>query len=144
MATVREILARKGSEVLTVAPDSTVLEAAQLMNARGIGAVPVTEAGALVGIFTERDLMRRVVAETRPPESTSIREVMTPDPLTARPETTVEDCGALMTARRIRHLPVLGPSGLIGIITIGDLLAFQVSEQAATIAHLNSYVYDVR
>jgi len=144
MATVREILARKGSEVLTVAPESTVLEAAQLMNTRGIGAVPVTEAGVLVGIFTERDLMRRVVAETLPPESTSIRQVMTPDPLTARPETTVEDCGALMTARRIRHLPVLGPSGLIGIITIGDLLAFQVSEQAATIAHLNSYVYDVR
>lgn len=144
MATVREILARKGSEVLTVAPESTVLEAAQLMNARGIGAVPVLELGALIGIFTERDLMRRVVAETLPPESTPIRQVMTPDPLTARPETTVEDCGALMTARRIRHLPVLGPGGLIGIVTIGDLLAFQVSEQAATIAHLNSYVYDVR
>lgn len=144
MATVREILARKGSEVLTVAPDSTVLEAAQLMNARGIGAVPVIEFGALVGIFTERDLMRRVVAETVPPDTTRIRQVMTPDPLTARPETTVEECGALMTARRIRHLPVLGPGGLIGIITIGDLLAFQVAEQAATIAQLNSYVYDVR
>lgn len=144
MATVREILARKGSEVLTVAPESTVLEAAQLMNARGIGAVPVMELGALIGIFTERDLMRRVVAEILPPESTRIRQVMTPDPLTARPETTIEDCGALMTARRIRHLPVLGPGGLIGIITIGDLLAFQVAEQAATIAHLNSYVYDVR
>jgi len=144
MATVREILARKGSEVLTVAPESSVLEAAQLMNTRGIGAVPVLEAGALVGIFTERDLMRRVVAETLPPGTTLIRQVMTPDPLTARPETTVEDCGALMTARRIRHLPVLGPGGLIGIITIGDLLAFQVAEQATTIAHLNSYVYDVR
>jgi CBS domain-containing protein len=144
MATVREILARKGSEVLTVAPDSTVLEAAQLMNARGIGAVPVIEFGALVGIFTERDLMRRVVAETLPPETTRIRQVMTPEPLTARPETTVDDCGALMTARRIRHLPVLGPGGLIGIITIGDLLAFQVAEQAVTIAQLNSYVYDVR
>jgi CBS domain-containing protein len=144
MATVREILARKGSEVLTVAPDSTVLEAAQLMNTRGIGAVPVIEDGALVGIFTERDLMRRVVAETRSPEATRIRLVMTPDPLTARPETTVDECGTLMTTRRIRHLPVLGPGGLIGIITIGDLLAFQVAEQAATIAQLNSYVYDVR
>lgn len=144
MATVREILARKGSEVLTVSPDSTVLEAAQLMNTRGIGAVPVIEVGALVGIFTERDLMRRVVAETLPPETTRILQVMTPDPLTARPETTIEECGALMTARRIRHLPVLGQGGLIGIITIGDLLAFQIAEQAATIAQLNSYVYDVR
>jgi CBS domain-containing protein len=144
MATVREILARKGSEVVTAAPESTVLEAAQLMNARGIGAVPVMEYGALVGIFTERDLMRRVVAEGLDPRATRVRQVMTGEPLTARPETTVEDCGALMTARRIRHLPVLGTGGLVGIVTIGDLLAFQVADQAVTIAQLNSYVYDVR
>jgi CBS domain-containing protein len=144
MATVKELLARKGSEVVTAAPESTVLEAAQLMNTRGIGAVPVIEYGALVGIFTERDLMRRVVAEGLDPRVTRIRQVMTADPLTAKPETTVENCGALMTTRRIRHLPVLGPGGLVGIITIGDLLAWQVADQADTIAQLNSYVYDVR
>lgn len=144
MATVREILARKGTEVVTAAPDTPVLEAAQLMNARGIGAVPVMAEDRLVGIFTERDLMRRVVAEGRDPRTTLIREVMTPEPLTATPETTVDDCGALMTARRIRHLPVLSPGGLSGIVTIGDLLAFQIAEQASTIAQLNSYVYDVR
>lgn len=144
MATVREILARKGTEVVTAAPDTPVLEAAQLMNARGIGAVPVMAEDRLVGIFTERDLMRRVVAEGRDPRTTLIREVMTPEPLTATPETTVDDCGALMTARRIRHLPVLSPGGLSGIVTIGDLLAFQIAEQANTIAQLNSYVYDVR
>ena len=144
MATVREILARKGPEVVTAVPDSTVMEAAQLMNARGIGAVPVVESGALIGIFTERDLMRRVVAEGLDPREVRLRQVMTPDPLTARVETPVTECGALMTARRIRHLPVLGPAGLIGIVTIGDLMAFQVADQADTIAQLNSYVYDVR
>jgi CBS domain-containing protein len=144
MATVREILARKGPEVVTAAPEGTVLEAAQLMNARGIGALPVMEEGSLVGIFTERDLMRRVVAEGLDPRSTSVRQVMTAAPLTATVETSVDECGALMTARRIRHLPVLGPAGLVGIVTIGDLLAFQLADQAATIAQLNSYVYDVR
>jgi IMP dehydrogenase len=69
---------------------------------------------------------------------------MTAAPLTATVETSVDECGALMTARRIRHLPVLGPAGLVGIVTIGDLLAFQLADQAATIAQLNSYVYDVR
>jgi CBS domain-containing protein len=144
MITVREILARKGPNVVTATPEITVLEAAQLMNARGIGALPVMENGGLVGIFTERDLMRRVVAEGLDPQSTRVRQVMTGEPLTATPETSVDECGALMTARRIRHLPVMGPAGLAGIVTIGDLLAFQVAEQAVTIAQLNSYVYDVR
>jgi CBS domain-containing protein len=144
MATVREILARKGSDVVTATPENSVLEAAQLMNARGIGAVLVMEEGSLVGIFTERDLMRRVVADGRDPQTTRIREVMTAQPLTTTVAASADECGALMTARRIRHLPVLGPAGLVGIVTIGDLLAFRVADQADTIAHLNSYVYDVR
>jgi CBS domain-containing protein len=144
MATVREILARKGSRVVTASPTATILEAAQLMNARGIGAVLVLEAGALQGIFTERDLMRRVVAERRDPATTAVRDVMTTDIVIARPEMPIEECASLMTSRRIRHLPVLGPEGLDGIITIGDLMAWQVADQAVTIAHLNSYVYDNR
>jgi CBS domain-containing protein len=144
MATVREILARKGPDVVTADPESSVLEAAQLMNARGIGALPVMRDGALVGIFTERDLMRRVVADGLDPQTTLVGQVMTPQPLTATAETSVDDCGALMTARRIRHLPVLAAGGLVGIVTIGDLLAFQIADQAVTIAQLNSYVYDVR
>jgi CBS domain-containing protein len=144
MPVVRDILARKGTETVTVSPDLTVLEAAQLMNARGIGAVLVTEGGALVGIFTERDVMRRVVAEQRDPARTAIGEVMTRHLVTTRAEVAVEECASQMTARRIRHLPVVGDAGLAGVITIGDLLAWQVAEQALTIAQLNSFVYDNR
>ncbi|HEY7682214.1 MAG TPA: CBS domain-containing protein [Gemmatimonadales bacterium] len=144
MATVRDILTRKGPAVVTVAPASTVLEAAQLMNARGIGAVLVLEGASLLGIFTERDVMRRVVASQRDPSTTTVGEVMTPAPMTTRLEAPLEECATLMTTRRIRHLPVIGPDGLAGIVTTGDLMAFQVADQAITIAQLNSYVYDNR
>lgn len=144
MPSVRDILARKGTEVVTAAPDITVLDAAKLMNTRTIGALAIVEEEQLVGIFTERDIMRRVVAESRDPATTTVREVMTTRPLTTTVEATTEECGALMTAQRIRHLPVAGPNGLAGMVTIGDLLAFQLAEQAVTIAQLNSYVYDVR
>jgi len=144
MATVREILARKGPAVVTVTATTTVLDAARLMNERGIGAVVVLERGTPCGIFTERDLMRRVVAERRDPAATEVRQVLTPELITTSEEMAVEECAALMTNRRVRHLPVLGPDGLAGIVTIGDLLAWQVSEQASTIAHLSSYLYDNR
>jgi len=144
MPAVRDILARKGVETVTVAPTVTVLEAAQIMNARGIGAVLVLAEGELVGIFTERDLMRRVVAEQRDPSSTPVADVMTRHLVTTRADITVEECASQMTTRRIRHLPVIGEAGLAGVITIGDLLAWQVAEQAVTIAQLNSFVYDNR
>ena len=144
MATVREILARKGSEVVTAGPEQTVLEAAHLMNTRGIGALLVVEGGETIGIFTERDVMRRVVAAQKDPASTRIREVMTPAPVATATETTIDECAELMTVRRIRHLPVMRGGQLTGIVTIGDLLAWQLAEQASTIAHLNSYVYDNR
>ena len=144
MPTVRDILARKGTLVVTTTADVTVLEAARLMNQRGIGAVVVMERDALHGIFTERDLMVRVVAERRDPSSTTVGEVMTRRLVTARAETTVEECATLMTQHRIRHLPVLGPTGLAGVVTIGDLLAYQLAEQEMTISQLNSYLYDVR
>ncbi len=88
--------------------------------------------------------MRRVVAAEGKPGVIPVREVMSTGLTTTTPASTVEECAALMTARRIRHLPVLGPTGLAGVITIGDLLAYQVSEQALTIAQLNSYLYDTR
>ena len=144
MPTVRDLLARKGSAVVTVTSDQTVLEAAQLMNARGIGAVLVTEGERLTGIFTERDVMRRVVAEQRDPSTVTLFDVMTTRLVTTRPEVSVEECAALMTSQRIRHLPVLQNETLAGVVTIGDIMAYQVAEQASTIAQLNSYVFDVR
>lgn len=144
MATVRDILARKGSEVVTAAPEQTVLEAAQLMNNRGIGAVVVTDKEGIRGIFTERDVLRRIVAEAREPSSTRLQDVMTTSLVTTAAEMTVDECAELMTRRRIRHLPVIREGKLAGVVTIGDLLAYQLAEQATTIAHLNSYVYDNR
>ena len=144
MATVRDILNRKGAAVIAIPPATTVLDAAQLMNDRGIGAVLVTDGTTLAGIFTERDVMRRVVATRRDPATTPVSQVMTASLVTTTSTATVDECASLMTARRIRHLPVLDGETLAGVVTIGDLMAFQVDEQASTIAQLNSYVYDNR
>ncbi len=144
MPHVRDILARKGTHVVTATADSTVLDAARLMNQRGIGAVVVMDGAALGGIFTERDLMVRVVAERRDPATTLVGEVMSRKLVTARAETTVEECATLMTRHRIRHLPVLDDTTLAGVVTIGDLLVSQLAEQEMTISQLNSYLYDVR
>jgi len=144
MDMVRDLLARKGTDIVAVAPGTTVLEAARLMNGRGTGSVLVLEGKKLIGIFTERDVLRRVVAEQRDPSTTAVREVMTTSLITCKPETPVEECAGVMTQRRIRHLPVLGPDGLCGLVTSGDVLAFQFAEQEATLKHLSNYFYDVR
>lgn len=144
MASVRDILARKGSDVITMAPGDSVLDAARTMNREGIGGVLVSDAGVLRGIFTERDVLRRVVAEGRDPAATALREVMTTALVTCGPDTGVDTCAAVMTERRLRHLPVVDDRGLCGLVTIGDLLAFQVGDQQATIEELHRYVFDVR
>ena len=145
MATLRDILARKGGAVIAVRPADTVLHAATLMNEEGIGGLLVLDpAGEPVGIFTERDVLRRVVAPGRDPAATRVGEVMSAPVTTGPPDLTVDECAALMTQRRIRHLPVRDGAGLVGIVTIGDILAYQVGEQQATIAQMTSYLYDVR
>jgi CBS domain-containing protein len=144
MPTVQDILARKGSDVISVKPGETVLNAAQLMSERGIGGLVVTEGGRLVGIFTERDILRRVVAPCRDAAATKVSEVMTTPVTACSPETPVEECAAMMTGKRIRHLPVLNDRGLAGMITIGDVLAFQVREQQATIDYMHHFMFDLR
>jgi CBS domain-containing protein len=144
MAAVRDLLARKSGDIVTVSGDTTVLDASILMVERGIGGVMVTESGHLAGIFTERDVLRRVVAVQRDPASTLVQDVMTTPVLTVTADTPLEECRAVMTDRRIRHLPVLGQTGLIGLVSAGDVLAFEVAERQATIQHLESYVYYVR
>src|SRR5437773_9219222 len=107
MAAVRERLAAKGSDVITIAPSETVLRAAELMNDRGIGGLVVAERGRPVGIFTERDILRRVVAQQRDPTTTRVADAMTSPVIACAPETSVEECAAMMTAKRIRHLPIV-------------------------------------
>ena len=144
MATLRDILARKGHDVIAVGPADTVLHAANLMNEKGIGGLLVMEAGGGVGIFTERDVLRRVVGRGRDPATTPVAEVMSVPVTVCEPDLSLDDSAALMTARRIRHLPVREGGQLIGVVTIGDLLAYQVGEQSATIAQMTSYLYDLR
>jgi CBS domain-containing protein len=144
MATVRDILDRKGREVVSVSSADSVLVAAQRMNDRGIGGVVVTEQDRMVGIFTERDVLRRVVAEQRDPARTAVRDVMTAPVLRCRTDARLEDCRGLMIERRIRHLPVVEEDQLCGIVTSGDLMAHQVREQQDQIEFLNSYVFDLR
>jgi CBS domain-containing protein len=145
MAVVRDLLNRKGTSIVSIAPTATVLEAARLMNDRSVGGVlVVNDAGSLLGIFTERDILRRVVAAGLPPDSTKVSDVFTPDVVTTTPDMSVDECGAIMSSRRVRHLPVVDANGLHGVVTIGDLLAHRVSEHETTIQHLNSYVFDMR
>ena len=144
MATVRDLLARKSGDVISIAPSDTVLTAAQVMNQHGIGGLVVMDDGTLIGVFTERDILRRVVVAGRSPADTPVREVMTFPVMTCLPETSVEECAAIMSGKRIRHLPVTDERGVVGLVTSGDLLAFQVAEQTATIQYLNSYMFDVR
>lgn len=144
MATVETILARKGAHVLVVDPDTTVLRAAMLMNEHGTGSVLVAEHDRLAGIFTERDLMRRVVAVQLDPAATMLRQVMTTALVSCTPDASTGDCGALMSERRIRHLPVLAGDRIVGMITTGDLLAHELAEKEAAIQQLESFVFYVR
>jgi CBS domain-containing protein len=144
MATLRDILAQKGREVISVHPADTVLRAANLMNERNIGGVVVLDDGQLAGIFTERDVLRRVVAQGRDPATTPVRAVMSSPVITCRPDLSIDECAALMTTRRVRHLPIRDRDELVGLVTIRDILAYQVGEQQATIAQMNSYLFDLR
>jgi CBS domain-containing protein len=144
MSTVRDLLSRKGTSVISVAPDQTVLDAAHIMNDKGIGGVVVMQGSKLVGIFTERDIMRRVVAATKDPATTLVRDVMTADPMTITAEIQIAVCRAMMSARRIRHLPVVNDGTLVGVVTSGDILAFEVALAEAQIEQLEKYVFDVR
>jgi CBS domain-containing protein len=144
MSTVRDLLARKGTNVIAVTPDQTVLEAAHLMNEKGIGGVVVMRGRALVGIFTERDVMRRVVAATRDPATTLVGDVMTADCMTITADVQIAVCRAMMSSKRVRHFPVMHEDGLVGMVTSGDILAFEVSQAEAQIEQLEKYVFDVR
>jgi len=142
MAAVQEILAKKGSQVLTVSKDATVLEAALIMNEGRVGALVVLEGGQIAGMFSERDVLRRVVGERRDPASTLVSAVMSEEVACCRPDTTVEEARVAMKDRRIRHLPVVDDAGgLLGLVSIGDLNAFEASSQEQTIHLLHEYLY---
>src|SRR5512134_1756328 len=121
MKTVSQLLQTKGNEVWSIGPDALVIEALKLMAEKGIGALVVLDAGRVVGILSERDYARKVSLQGKSSKTTLVREIMTEKVVYVRPDQTVEDCMALMTNKRIRHLPVLDDNQLAGVISIGDV-----------------------
>jgi len=141
MPKAQSILDRKGTGVATIDRDKTVLAAAVLMNQQRIGAVVVTSGEHVVGIFTERDILNRVVAAGKDPAATPVGAVMTAPMACCRRDTRLVECKTTMTIKRIRHLPVVEDGKLYGIISVGDILACEVAEQQSTIEYLHEYLY---
>ncbi len=144
MPNAQSILDKKGADVATVERKTTVLDAAKTMNQRRIGAVVVRDGDRVVGIFTERDILNRVVAAGKDPKTTPVGEVMTSPMACCRRDTSLAGCKSVMGQKRIRHLPVVEDGKLYGMISVGDILASEVSDQQATIEYLHEYLYGHR
>lgn len=140
MVTIRQLLNSKGGDVWSVSPDTSVYEAIQIMADKGVGALVVLDNDKLVGIISERDYARKVVLKERASKETRIEEIMTREVVYALPKQTVEECLAVMTDKRIRHLPVLEGDELVGIVSIGDLVKSVIAEQQHVIEQLEHYI----
>jgi CBS domain-containing protein len=140
MKTVNQLLQNKGSQVWSIGPDALVIEALKLMAEKEVGALVVLEGNRVVGILSERDYARKVSLLGKSSRTTPVREIMTEKVVFIRPEQTVEDCMALMTNKRIRHLPVMDGDRLVGVISIGDVVKEVISQQEFIIAQLENYI----
>jgi CBS domain-containing protein len=142
MPTVADVLAVKGEQVHSVSPQTTVLDTIRKMNQHKIGAVLVMQGSQVAGIFTERDVLRRVVGEERNPAQLTVGEVMTEDVICVEPTTDLDEVASIMKQKKIRHIPVCGENGnLHGMVSIGDVNAYHASNQEAQIHFLNEYIY---
>ena len=142
MPTIQDIIAMKGSKVHSVPVTATVMEAVQKMNRNRVGAVMVMDGPRMVGIFTERDVLQRVVGAMNRPEEMKVIDAMTASVICCRPDDDVNEVGALMKNERIRHIPVCNEDGdLLGLVSMGDVNAHHASSQQAQIHYLNEYIY---
>ncbi|MEW5763919.1 MAG: CBS domain-containing protein [Acidobacteriota bacterium] len=142
MDKVDRLLGEKGREVFTVKPDTTVFDAVRMMTDRHIGGVVVASEGVPVGMFTERDVLTKIVLACRDPKTCRVEEVMTRDVVYVTPETTIGEAMAIMTTRRHRHLPVMNGKSLMGLVSIGDCTRWVSRNQDFTIKHLINYIAD--
>ena len=140
MKFVKELLKNKGSEVWSLTPDTQVFDALEIMADKNIGAMPVLESEKIVGMFSERDYARKVILKGKASKSTLVKEIMSSKIYHVSPKQSIEECMALMTEKRIRHLPVLEGEELVGIITIGDVVKAIISEQEFMMGQLENYI----
>jgi CBS domain-containing protein len=141
MTTVAQIIrAKRSTATHTISPEASVFEAIRLMAEKNVGALVVTEGDAVVGIITERDYARKIILLSRSSKETLVRAAMSSPVVSVRPGQTNEECMALMTEKRVRHLPVMDKGRLIGIVSIGDLVKDIIAEQQFTIQQLEHYI----
>jgi CBS domain-containing protein len=138
--TVGSVLKRKGSEVWSVTQDQTVYDTIEEMADKGVGALLVISQGKLAGIISERDYARKVILKGRSSKTTLVKEIMTSPVIFVTSDTAVDECLSIMTKNRIRHLPIMKSEQVLGVVSIGDLVKWVVSEQEETIEHLQNYI----
>jgi len=141
MKTVRQLLQGKGSAVLSIGPGATAYDAMKLMAERNVGALLVLEGGKLCGIVSERDFARRMFMQDKAPKDIPVADLMTREVVCVRPDMTSDQCMALMTDKRVRHLPVADGDRVVGIVSIGDLVKDTISEQRFIIEQLEHYIH---
>ncbi len=140
MARVADILRGKGSDVLKIEADATVYDALVKIVERNVGSILVTDGDQVVGIMTERDYLRKIAVQGRTSRDTKVSEIMSSPLVYVTPETPVEEAMAIMTDRRIRHLPVVENDDVVGLVSIGDLVKYQSQEQSFQIKYLTDYI----
>ncbi|RMG37120.1 MAG: CBS domain-containing protein [Gammaproteobacteria bacterium] len=140
MKTVKELLDGKGHEYVTIAADASALEAAQMMAEKGIGSLMVMDDGQMVGLISERDITYKLVAAGGSPGDTPVRDIMSSHILCVTPDKTVDECMALMTDKRVRHLPATADGRIVGVISIGDAVKAVIADQQFIIEQLESYI----
>ena len=140
MTTIAQLLNVKGNQIWSVEPKATIFEALEIMSEKEIGALLVMEDGKLTGIFSERDYARKVILKGKSSKETPVGELMTKKVFYIDSQKTLNDCMAMMTAKRIRHVPVIEDNQVMGIVTIGDVVNQIISEQEVTINHLENYI----
>lgn len=140
MHNIDTLLKDKGKDIWSIGPQETAFKALETMAQRNVGALLVIDKGKLIGIFSERDYARKVILKGKSSKDTTVGELMTPDVFYASPENTLQETMALMTAKHIRHMPVLRDDRLIGMVTLGDVVKQIISEQKFTIKELEKYI----